>query len=127
MHLHHQKRKRARCSNHDSSFFDPGLNVVFLRAAIEPWTRGCRMARGDQVRCAVRIVGIGVAIVGVIGVVARIVPSVERADGSNNREEPCDNEGEPKEEVAANVGAGMYWVGSRKENANVRETPYQGK
>ena len=127
MHLHHQKRKRARCSNHDSSFFDPGLNIVSLRAAIVPWTRGCRVARGDQVRCAVRIVGIGVAIVGLIGVVARIVPSVERTNGSNNREEPCDNEDEPEEEVAANVGAGMYWVGSRKENANVRETPYEGK
>lgn len=127
MNLHHEKRKRARCSNHDSSFFHPSLNIIFLRAAIEPWTWGCRVARGDKVRCAVRIVGVGFAIVGVVGPVARIVPSIERANGSNNREEPCDNEDEPKEEVAANVCAGMYWVGSRKENANVREAPYQGK
>ena len=85
------------------------------------------MAGGNKVRCAVRIVGVGFAIVGVISPIARIIPSAERANGSKNREEPCGNEDEPKEEVAANVRAWMYWVGSRKENADVCETPYQGK
>ena len=127
MNLHHQKRKRTRCSNHDSSFLHPSLNIVFLCAAIEPWTWGSRVTRGDKVGCAVRIVGVGFAIVGVVGPVARIVPAVERANGSNNGKEPCDNEDEPKEEVAANVCAGMNWVGSRKENANVCETPYEGE
>ena len=85
------------------------------------------MARGDKVGCAVRIVGVGIAIVGVIRPVARIIPSVERANRSYDREEPCNNEDEPKEEIAANVRAWMYWIGSRKENADVCEAPNEGE
>ena len=125
--LHHQKRERARCSNHDALLLHSSLNVGFLRAAIEPWTWRCRVARGDKVRCAVRIVGIGFAIVGLISRLARIRPSVERANGSEDREKPGDNEDEPKEEVAANIRAWMYRVGSGQQDADVGKTPYKGE
>lgn len=85
------------------------------------------MARGDKVRCAVRIVGIGFAIVGLISRLARIRPSVERANGSEDREKPGDNEDEPKEEVAANIRAWMYRVGSGQQDADVGKTPYKGE
>lgn len=83
------------------------------------------MIGGDDVACAVGVGGVVSVIVGiVVGVgVAGVIPIIERVDSSNGREEASDNEAKPKDEVAANVCAWVYWVGAGDENADICQAP----
>lgn len=128
MDQHQKPCESGGCSNYRSLLVLLVQERGLCFAAVEARTLGSWVGWCDLIGCAIGIGGVGGAIVigiavVVVGVWGRVVIKVLNCGGSG--EYSCDDEGEPEDEIAANVGAGMYPPVACEEDAEVCQTPYE--